>query len=476
MKVLITVIFTFITFAVSEYSHASFKNLREEFLKRNYDLKIAKLDKKSFKNTFDNYSTQYDWGISLGLGYDDDKPAALFPFQQVQTIDQYISLGTSKSFKWGGDLTISQTIIKYDLSNWSSPPFDDGTGVEYELSYTQDIGKDFFGRNSKLSIENNDYQFQYNMKQVEQSRQSAFMDFYLSYLRSKLEKTILSLTEQALDRAEKRINSVQKRYSDGLSRKIDLLQAKVSYKTQKENKLKSINSQNETYFKLSKIMNRKIEAQEIKSFKLDVLKSHNAVNGSVLENIKLKSLNDLKKMAENSLRIAENNLKPDIQLTTSYTMNSISEEASDSFSDAVPGGDNYEKSISLAITYPFGNKIQKINKSQKSISLNKQKLLLEKYKNELNHQDQSIQERLKFLSEKMAISHEKRDLAQQAIKEQNRLYKIGKSDLDPVIKLEELLIQTEVSLANNLFAYEALLVEDAFLKGKVLELINTYSE
>ena len=229
-----------LTFLVSIHSLASFQNLVKEFAKNNNDLEILELEMERAKISSEDFDGGFDWNLNFSVGTEDSFPAGFFPFQSQKTISSFASLG-HKKFSWGGEFSFSNTFIDYDLSNWSTTsPFETGAEVRNVFSYTQDLGRNFLGgaTEQRELVSKTSYELAKVINDI--NRQQKYFDFLNTYLVVKLQKTIVQLNKEALKRQEKRYRTIEKKYRDGISQKIDKLQVKWRLKLKNSSKTNSI--------------------------------------------------------------------------------------------------------------------------------------------------------------------------------------------------------------------------------------------
>jgi outer membrane protein len=471
MKIICLILFMLASFNAI----ASFQNLLNDFSISNNDLEILKLDNDFSKLDRADFDGQYDWSLSFELGKDDTYPAGFFDFQSQKTSATHASFGLNKSFSWGGDLSFMNTFIDYDLSEWTTTaPFETGAEVKNVITYNQNLSKDFFGSSTRLQDELSQSKYELSESMNKLSVQQNYFSFLNNYLNSKLQKTVLMLNRKALARQEKRYKGIVKKYRDGLSQKIDKLQSQIALQNQKTN-LKQIRSRFLGELnKLESSLNRQVTESEINEYNFDSVRVSAKVIGD--EKTSLVYLSHLKQEEVASLgeQVAGLSKRPDVNFSASYTINAINSEASDAFNDAAPGGDNRNLSLALNIIIPLGNtlmrnqlakaRIQKMKvRSIRKASIKNTKLMLN-----------LLSQRIVLLKEKLDLELQKVKMAKLALRENNRLYNLGKTEIEPVLSSEESLINSELSFASSLYEYDLLVARDALTKGKVIELLKSY--
>lgn len=464
-----------LTFLVSFHSLASFQNLVKEFAKNNNDLEILELEMERAKISSEDFDGGFDWNLNFSVGTEDSFPAGFFDFQAQNTIASFASLGLTKNFSWGGQFSFTNTFLDYDLSNWTrNAPFEAGAEVRNVFSYTQDLGKDFLGgaTEQKEMVSKTSYELAKVVNDI--SRQQKYFDFFNTYLIAKLQKTIVQLNKEALERQEKRYRTIAKKYRDGISQKIDKLQSQMALETQRT-QLKQIQSKflgdKNT---LANFLQRGLGEGELKTYNLDEFSPVDPVKGSVESTLSYMSSLKESQLAGLNEEIAKKDKRPNFSLTASYSLNAINSEAGDAFSDAAPGGDRREIALTLNYSMPLGNTVLKNQYAKTHIDKLKANKKLETVLKNTKLNLELLSQRISILRDKLELEANKLKVAKMALRENNRLYNLGKTEIELVLSSEESLINSELSMAQSLFEYDLLLAQDALTKGKVTELIKDY--
>ena len=84
----------------------------------------------------------------------------------------------------------------------------------------------------------------------------------------------------------------------------------------------------------------------------------------------------------------------------------------------------------------------------------------------------SLKTEARLLKLNFSMAKERLSISRRVLKEYTRLYRVGKSDLDQLIRAEESLINTEKSLLNYYILYENQLLNLASLYGKTIEYLT----
>lgn len=464
-----------LTILLSFHSMASFQNLVKEFAQNNNDLEILELEMERAKLVSEDFDGAFDWNLNFSVGTEDSFPAGFFDFQAQNTISSFASLGLTKNFSWGAQFSFTNTFIDYDLTNWTrSAPFETGAEVRNVFSYTQDLSKDFLGSatEQREMVAKTSYELAKVVNNI--NRQQKYFDFFNTYLVAKLQKTIVQLNKEALERQERRYKTIAKKYRDGISQKIDKLQSQMALETQKT-QLKQIQSKflGDKNI-LANFLQRGLSEGELKTYNLEVFTPIEPVEGNVESSLSYMTSLKESQLAGLNEEIAKKDKRPNFSLTASYSLNAIESEASDAFSDAAPGGDRREIALTLNYSMPLGNTILKNQYAKAHIDKQKSNKKLETVLKNTKLNLELLAQRILILRQKLELEANKLKVAKMALNENNRLYNLGKTEIELVLSSEETLINSQLSIAQSLFEYDFLLAQDALTKGKVTELIKNY--
>ncbi len=454
-------------------AHCSLKDLVKEYLQENMNIKSNELDSQSASYNLGITQAQNDWMLSAALSHEEEEGVGFFSFNQVNTRTEYATVGISKDNFWGGEFSLKQEIYKYDLREWSSTP---AVGVSpYEtvttISYAQDLGANFFGLEYRTDEQITETTAKVTQVNLSIQNQNLLYDFLTNYLNAKLDKTLVDLNEESLKRAQKRRAVIAKRVRDRLSKTVDLYQSQIAEYSQEETLLSQKRSLSQNLNQLSSDLHRKIMETELTSYDLINPPLSEKTQGKLERSLDLQSLQEKLVLAKLSLKKAKRGYYPSITLTGSYSTDSLQANFNEAYSRGAFGSGAEVGSISLAVSFPLGMRQVRSEVAQEQLDLQKNEYLLKKTKTNLTNSLFNLESRISLLKTQIDISKKKRLLAQKALQEQNRLYYLGKKDLEEVIRSEETLIDTEIKLANNLTLYNLLLGQYASVKGKLLSFV-----
>jgi outer membrane protein TolC len=468
----------FFTIFVISNANASVQVLMKEFLSTNMGIVSNKMEVEKLPYNVQLVEAQNDWFLNLLASYTDEEQVGFFSFNSNSTRTYLYSLALTKRTMWGGTVELTQEVYAFDLREWASPPTigTDPYQVSSTFSYTQDLGANFFGAGYRTDVRMAETQNELSNIQLSNDNQNLLLNFFTTYLNTKLDKTLVKLNQEALSRASKRRRVIAKRVRDGLSKKVDLYQAKISELTQKEALRRTERSYYQNQNNIAGQVHRSIRDVEISGYNLEVLPLGIKLEGGIDTNMDLRAMERMVELAKLQYKKSKLGYVPVITLKGSYSTNSIEQNLNEAMSESTFAGHNQSGAISLNVNIPLGYDQAEAETTQSRIELKKSELSFQKMKLDLLNSVYNLERRIEILKEEITFSKEKRGLAKKALKETNRLYLLGRKDFEDLIRSEETLIQTEVNLVSNVTFYNNLLAQYASLKGKLLKFVYQFRE
>lgn len=346
------------------------------------------------------------------------------------------SVAMSKEFIWGGTFTLSG--VWYDYDSTSKYKY-----YSQALTYSQDFGKNFLGRNTFLSEDVKRSQVKHQEKTLNSNKSKLALAFAADYLNLKSEVTLMELQKEALERAKKRLALVKRQVKDGLKEKVDLYSAESGLLAQVEILEQRRSSLLVAKSELEKKLESQINLDIIKPYLLKQSPFEKLPNGKVEANPDVVALKEKIIYLEGEAKIAKNNVLPKIELKGELNTNKYDQEFSKAFDEGTIGSENREKAISLNVTIPFGFYLEKT--AEKSANLNKMKAQYDLKKSEIAASENAEQgkTKIKILEKNISSVLKRYELAIKTVEEFNKLYNRGRANFDQVIRAEEELISTE---------------------------------
>ncbi|MCF8059191.1 MAG: TolC family protein [Bacteriovoracaceae bacterium] len=453
---------------ISSPTFAGLKNIAKDFLANNAQVRVAEsqiqlasLDLRAFELT---RNTNLTWNSNRNENKLESFSAFAARFaggafrQPIETTEH--TLGLSKGFEWGGNLTFDNSYQEITVEGARKI-----YGFSQGLTYTQNIGRDFFGKSFSLQKDQLSYNVSFTESNSESTIQNSLLDLVRNYYQAALNKSLVKLQQDAKKRADRRLTLIRKRVKDGLREKVDRIQAEISLYRSDENVKSAKQNFTSAIEALSTAVHRVVPADEVVGLIDSNFKSTEIPVGNVSGNQNLKALQDQVKATEASLDIADRGILPTVNLEVGARNNNFEPQTSDAFSGGRIGGSNHELRLGVNLSWALGSQPQKVEKTRALVNYNTTKLRLQKLTSDVFQSEKSIRDQISLLSENLESSKKRLELAQAALDEYNRLYARGRADLDQLIQAEETLITTEINHVQYMSQREVLLHSLAFLYG-----------
>ncbi len=441
-------------------------------------LKVIKFDEDIISANLEFGKNKYDWNLNMGTSHSNSFLQSLFSFQSQQTISNSFTLGLKKQTFGYGTFSLEHQEVNYDLSNWASSSlssFSDDSVYESKnnFTYSYDFLNDSLEKDWDILLtENAVDKISYN-----QTLQKDYYDFFLAYLNAKQRIMLDRLYKDFERRAIKRVKLVKKRVSDGLSRKHELNQAKLSLLSQEETILRNTSLLREKIVIIENIVNRKISKDEyvLVNWTFKPIEKFDFLNTNY-RFLDLERLKEVNKLTELNLERVNEDINHSLSLNLGYTKNSVNEDKSEALSDSLGSGNNDEKLVSLVYTIPIGGKRVNSHKKKLLLQRNKNELSYSNKKNELNIQVSVLKENINRYAQAASLLVRKIKVANGSLKEHQKLYLRGHVSFEELIRAEETLINAKISQMNMYALYEQSLSQFAYLSGKIVTFLNNYTD
>lgn len=455
MKVFQLVIW--VTIFGSVNANASLQKLSREFLATNKELaqewqkvQHARLDKDSTEQS-------KPWQISAEVSRNDNNLESSSGTDFNRLITNTASLEISKGLWFGTQISLSNEITKLDQSRFSSVFLNNSPTQVFEfnqsISLSQDLGKNFFGRQDKLDLAMADLQNKLQERAFEDARSQGLLQFINDYLLAQYNKVILDLENESLKRVEKRESLVKKWVRDGLRQKVDLYQAQASTVAQSENVTLAELKFKESLQSLSSHLHRPVLEGEVGNIITEGTFSA-ILKGNINTNPSLRRLDGLRQLREKSLKKSEYEVFPEISLSVSYGANEFDPVSGNAVENGLLGNTTDLVTGALTISMPIGMSVEKNNRSKDRIALMTTKKEIEKVERNLHVSEAILFARIRSINQNIQLVERRKDYSAKSLSEYNRLYKQGRTNIDQVIRAEEDYIRTEKSYAQYILDRE----------------------
>lgn len=438
---------------------ANINLLGREFLAENSDLTKGRLEVDLAKFNLEGFNEKRPWSLLYGGSLTNSGLDSSSSVSNSNATTTLHTLSLVKEFNWGGAFSFENSYLKIDNDPTSSSVTFGGNQNNYEfsqsVSYSQNLGKNFLGRQEFKKKEIIHSGIKLSKASFDLKVEKGLGDFVGAYLKASLAKRMVALQNEALKRARKRTDLIRKMVKDGLRLKVDFLQAQMALIAQKEAVVSARGDFKESLGRLSNLLHREILESEIDLIK-EGLVSLQKRKESVKGNHSLIVLDRNKDQVKKSLEQMDMGFIPEVKLGAKYKTNEYDSSSGNAISDGNLTGDNDELQISLNAVWPLGFGPNKVVRAQKRIEMRMIELQKEKLSSSLKESEIILNTRIKLLDNNISKAKNRVNLALRVLKSYNKLYNLGKKDLDQVIRSEESLIQTETNLASYIVKKENL--------------------
>lgn len=470
-------IFFILSFLASSNTDAAFQKIYKGY-KYSDRVKSIETDKEIVDVDFKFGRHKYDWKLEVGKSHNNSFLQSLYSFQSEQTITDTTSFAMTKSSYKYGTFRVQHVQFDYDLSQWgasSLSSFSDDNVFEYKnsLSYSFEMLNSAKSLEWDVLLKTHESELSNNKVK----RQKDYLSFFQAYNQAKLRIILDRLYKDSEKRALKNIKQVKRRVKDGLSRKFELNQAKLSLLSQEEKIIRNEAELREKVIIIEEIIGTKISKSDYKHLKWTYKNINKYTN--LLKKRPYPELEDLQtKGALTQLLISKKNeeSRSSLNLELSYIKNAVNSSQGDALSYSLGRGENDEKSISLSYTLPLG--FQKSDSIKKKLLLQKNKNLLERrnLEGQLNAQFQALSENIKRYAKAINLLERKISIAQDSVFEYQRLYKRGQVSFEEVLRAEDNFNNAKISKVNMYSLYDLSLAKLAYLTGNIVNFLDIYTD
>ena len=451
--------------------------LYKEFLEQNKSLVIGLKEVEMTKLKRDFLNGERSWNTFGSLGAELNRGDGVGGKDANYGDRRKVILGVQKKTLWGGDFSIGESFI---FSNLEGSPMERSLGdlkenfyQKMEFSFSQDLGRNFFGRISQGSMDLAYFEEKISKEKFLKKKEDLLEAFHLQYLETQKSYSLMTFQKMALDRALERKSLIQKRVKDGLNDPVDLVQVQLRVETVKENLSKA-----SLYFKgqlshLSLYLGRSLAAGEIlllKTWRKDPLVIW--PKGKLERNKKNIYLKNEIKLLSDELVLLKKKTFPSLQLKLSYGVNALKKEGSKAFFKGQVGAGKWEGGVMLSFSMPWNFPLEKTQRLQKKSEKKIKELKLKQHQESLSLLEENMIEQLKGYKKQVVISKRRIRLAKKTLKLLAHLYNLGKRNLDSLIMGEEDLILAQKSLMENLVAFKKMKAKKAKLSGHLEEMLK----
>jgi len=389
-------------------------------------------------------------------------PLVLSPAEEKTTTH---TAAFSKEFIWGGEFSLSGSLYDYESTS-------DYKSYSQEFKYTQDIGRNFFGRNEFLSREVKELEVTYQEKKYDNVKSKALLDFIAKFIDVKKEVTLFELQKEALERAKRRLKLIKRQVKDGLKERVDLYSSESGYSYQKEQLEQKRASLLVSKKNFEVKLDRNVNLDSFPPYEVKKMKLQNIPEGELDENFDIQAIRSKLVYLEKNYENADNSVFPVIELSASYQTNHINTSQDSPFKDGTFGSDNNAKVIGLSVSIPIGFNVEQNARSQANLAKMQAQYEYKLLKVQVYKKIEQIKVRLLALQRNIESVADRYELSKKTVDEFNKLYNKGRANLDQVLRAEEELIQTEQAFVQYNVQRELEIYSLYDLYGKLVEKVT----
>ena len=435
---------TFLIFFASNMSSAAVSLLVKEFIKNNRDVLSAKKKIDKSLIDFELIKSKKAWIFSFDTTSYDNSLESTSSSSEMNSFSNTATI--SKSYDWGGSFSLENNLNKITVPSSSLSPQQKYFEFYQSLTFSQKLGRNFLGRVDKNEIQAVNQAYLVTKLGVDKSIQKLIKAFYANLVIAQLNKTLMELQVEAKKRSTRRLSLISRRVRDGLREKVDLLQAESANLLQTENVKTSKLNFFGSRVKLSEMLHRDILEDEVWSFNFEESLSK-IPKGDLKRNLDVLINNQTQRIDKLNLKMKRFSLVPDLSLNAIYKTNNFDGKSGTAFSDGMLGSEQNAFTINLNLSWSIGFTPQKLEIAKQNIDV-----MINKKEGEVIVQNafygrKNIYEKINSYSANIKSIRRRMYLAKASLNELNKLYNLGRADLDQVIRAEEDLINTQKMFA-----------------------------
>lgn len=451
------------TFSLSDISNLALEN--------NFDIQLAKYDVMIARTKKGQVQSVYDTFLTAEVKYGKDKSVSSLASAAGKTMTNDYDIGISKKLPTGTTISVDQTNSRAWTDSTAvtmNPSHDSSLGV----TVSQDLGKNFFGiqdrgevKITQIDIENSEYA---SLDKIEQSLadvQSAYWDLVLAM-------QLLSIDQGMLKQAEKLYQINEEKVKDGLVEQPDFLDSKANYKQ----RLSDVAVANNTVKMKMNVLKLQLNLTEDMA---DVFPSEKLV--LVIQNPQIETslsnafeyrrdyrqeLNNVR-MSNIAVSMKKNNAWPEINLKASMVRNGLGEHFKQSVENII--NENHPNfSASFSVSMPLENRDAKSQLKKAQLERVKTLISLKLLERKIMI-DVIDQVRLcNTLFEKSRQQKEIASLQEQKLKEQEKIFSYGRSNVDTIVRYQHDSLVAQQKAAFAMFDYYVSLINLKVKEGMLL--------
>lgn len=462
---------------VPSVTHAAFQEIWSGYQKSSRQ-QLRQLDMELVRNQLNLGLSQNAWALNLSGNFEDSYLDSLFSFQAQRTISDSFVLQLSRPTFRYGTFSLEHTQSRVDISNWETSFFaTSAQNILYEVRTGLNYSYQVLGRAMPLKEEIAAAQFSQGEAQNSLEQEQEYLEFFRAYLGAKLQFFLSQLNLEFEKRALERVDIATRRFKDGLSRQVEVLQAKSSLAARKREVQSSKANLKQNLATIESVLGFVIPEEVLKSVEWNFhAKSFWLEKLEKKKNKQLLSIQANIELAFKELERFEDERSHRLTLNAGYIANAYTEGLDQSYTEAWNRPRNDTKQISLVYSVPLGGDFSRSEKQKLVLEKKRNRLQKKQLEDDLRVKEDVLVTQLGYFEQSYEQAKQQVSLALKTIDEQNKLYLRGLVSIDDVIRSEEELLQSRSALYQAHYEQEMALSELSFVYGSVKNLLNIYAD
>jgi len=441
-------------------------------LLNNFDIQLARYDAKIAQTRKGEAQSIYDTVLTVQAGYHKDKSKSSSTLAAGKTIDNDYSVGISKKLPTGTTISVDQANNRQWTESTAvstNPAYDSSLGV----TVSQDLGKNFFGiqdrgdvKITQIDIQNLEY---ISLDKIEQS----LADTQIAYWDLALALHFLRIDQDMLLQAERLYLINKEKLVDGLVEQPDFLASEANYKQRISDVMVAKNTVKAKMNALKLSLNLTQDMSDIMPANDLILQEQvSRIEASLMNAFDHRrdyrqALNDVR-MRNIGLSMKKNNAWPEINLKASLVRNGLGNDFKESIEN-ISKENHPDFSALLSLSIPLENREAKSQLKKAELQKAQALVGLKRIEREIMI-DVIDQVRLcNMLLEKAKQQKEIAVLQAEKLKEQQKIFSYGRSDVDTIVRYQNDALVSEKLAVQSLFDYESALIRLKVKEGVLLQ-------
>ena len=271
---------------------------------------------------------------------------------------------------------------------------------------------------------------------------------YSTYVKHQQLQRLFVLSEEALSRAESNYASANARFLTGLVAKSDVYRAQSAYTQARLSQRSYFNNLLDSQQSLNQLANSQVQVAPLTETSIYTFKKP-SVSVQQIPEIQLREID--KKLAFQQVKLAHQELKPNVTLNTAYRQLSDSLEANQfDFED--------EFTVGLSVESSFNFTSRKRSFDRAKIALNNKEIDYQIREQNIINRIDSLLRDIKWQSQLTESNKQNITLAESTLALLNKRYEKGLISNSEVLEAEDDLVQTKISYTSAVTAHNLAIV------------------